>query len=1035
MRLNIKQADDNDLLPHIGHDFLKVTSDYAGDAAWEFNKDYRILDFQDIGMNPNAISNWDESGFGKPDWINEDGSRSQSVVSRFLEQQDAAGGFGTGWLKEYDGPKMSIQAANDKYGLNGMLTFDREITEAEAQILHQRKIREMKFHMVANQAKGFTANAEMMIQGIGSALWDPVNLGAMFIPIVGQGSFFLNAMARGVWWGKTLTRTRLAYGAMQGSLWTTAFEIPAAAQKFYEKADYSYWDSALNILAGGALGGGLYAGGGRAWGWFRGVPHKRHEAALRVAAAQFAEGKDVNVNALIRAARNVAKDTPDVTLMSDIDAAKVQRAYNKETGYVPPLLAHIPPESEGKTMGEIHEGGGINTYNMPDWPLRVDDFDITPNSKLGHNQGSIIIHKTTGDRWYYKSHKDATQSGVEFISSVIAKKLLGDLAPEVRVVTKNGKIIGVASKWKKGKPLTLGKLRALKVSNPKAYSRLVRSSIVHAWLGNREWANPKNLVIDGAGNVHSIDTSGSLNYHGSGKKKTDYNGSVLEELFHFLDGRNPEIKAILEGMTMKDFAIAVQTIYRISDNQLNILFLAFADHPAIGPKRARMYLAALKNRRDRLASYKNFLLSGKRVENLKFNWAGFPSKLRKAWFKLSAGKRDLSWTGVDEVTDHPTKNIGLLSDAAKRSLPDEQFRSLYTAKEIDDYVKKALNKYYEKLTNDEKQAMHMWRQGTGFQRALNEFVADIRTGRLLPSPDQMNTKYRGFKMSELLDTYISLKSAIDKFQLEDSFKMWVAKSTANIKGIRGLKFGPQRIGEESSLIGKRIASDTFLNASFDYNVSQSFLMHKAAFGQGGHPLLIELYVPKETRMALLEASASTKLTKGEVPFAPDTVSSIVHRLYEAEILMHPETQILVSDARWTTHTFADGTKFKALKVTGEVVRKGEKPISKDSQLADANFNHYHNKSIVSADVKLSPETAKLSKREEVLKVEKNPQATLKKNIEEAVEELVADLKNRGIADVNDSVTRINNDFSDQVAKDKLITKAMDAVKSCIRGKV
>ena len=48
---------------------------------------------------------------------------------------------------------------------------------------------------------------------------------------------------------------------------------------------------------------------------------------------------------------------------------------------------------------------------------------------------------------------------------------------------------------------------------------------------------------------------------------------------------------------------------------------------------------------------------------------------------------------------------------------------------------------------------------------------------------------------------------------------------------------------------------------------------------------------------------------------------------------------------------------------------------------------------------------------------------------------IAKNKNRGIADVNDSVTRINNDFSDQVAKDKLITKAMDAVKSCIRGKV
>ena len=1031
MKLNLKQADDNDLLPHIGHDFLKVTSDYAGDAAWEYNKDYRILDFSDLSSKEHGVD------ILNPDFTNDDGTRSRSVVSRFLEQQDAAGGFGTGWLKEYDGPKMSINDANEKYGLNGAITFDREITEAEAKILHDRKIREMKFQMVANQAKGFGANAEMMLQGMGSALWDPVNIGAMFIPIVGQGGFFLNAMARGVWWGKTLTRTRAAYGAMQGTVWTTAFEIPAAAQKFYEQADYGYLDSAINILAGGALGGGLYAGGARTWGWFTGVPHKRHEAALRVAAAQFAEGKDVNVNALIRSARNVAKDTPDITLMSDIDAAKVQRAYNKETGYVPLSLPHIKsPPSEGKTMGDIHSNGGIDTYSMPDHPLRVDDFDIRPNSKLGHNEGSIITHRTTGDKWYYKSHKDSTQSGVEFISSVISKKLLGDLAPEVRVVTRNGKVIGVASKWKRGKPLTLSKLRALKVSNPKAYSRLVRSTFVHAWLGNREWANPKNLIIDEGGNVHSIDTSGSLNYKGSGNKKTDYSGTVPDDFFHFLDGRYPEIQAIVQDMTLKDFAIGIQQIYRISDEQLTQLFISLADHPAIGPKKVRMYLAALKNRRDRLSSYHNFIKHGVTIDDIKFNWTKLPNKLRQAW--ISTKDKSLikkgEFSNKTNFINHPTNDIGLLSDAAKKSLPDEHFRGFYSIKEIDAYIKKQLDKYYTKLTNDEKQAMHVWRQGTDFQRVLNEFVADINTGRLLPDPDP-NAKYKGQKVAHLLDTYMNLKSAIDKFELEDSFKMFVAKNTSNIKGLRGVKFGPQRIGEETSLIGKHIASDTFLNASFNYNVAQTFLRTKGEASQSGHPLIMELYVPRETKLAFLEASASTKLTEGEVPFAPDTVSSIVHRLYESEILMQPETQVLVTDARWITHELASGFKAKTLKITGEVVRKNEKPITPESQLADANFNHYHNKSLVSADVKISPETAKLSKREEVLKVEKSPQAALKKNLEEIVEELVNDLKNRGVVEVNDSVTRINNDFADQVAKNKLVTKAMDAVKSCIRGKV
>ena len=121
----------------------------------------------------------------------------------------------------------------------------------------------------------------------------------------------------------------------------------------------------------------------------------------------------------------------------------------------------------------------------------------------------------------------------EWVSSVIAKRLIGDTGPRVRLISRNGKVIGIASKWVKGKRLTTSKLRALKVSNPKEFKTLLRSFAVHAWLGNKDWAAPENLIVDRGGNVHSIDAGGSLNFKSKGERKADFNKLVLTEIMEF----------------------------------------------------------------------------------------------------------------------------------------------------------------------------------------------------------------------------------------------------------------------------------------------------------------------------------------------------------------------------------------------------------------------------------------------------------------------------------------------------------------------
>ena len=809
------------------------------------------------------------------------------------------------------------------------------------------------------------------------------------------------------------------------------------------------------------------------------------------------EGKDVNIEAIIRAARNVAKDTPDVKIMSDIDAAKIQRAYNKEVGYVPPALPAPMKqiEYEGKTMGELQEGGGIDPYNMPDMPLRVEDFDIIPDSKLGANEGSIITHKHTGDKWYYKSPKNSELAMTEWVSSVIAKRLIGDTGPRVRLISRNGKVIGIASKWVKGKRLTTSKLRALKVSNPKEFKTLLRSFAVHAWLGNKEWANPKNLIVDGGGHIRSIDTGGSL--------LKDLDHTTLTELFAFLDGRNPHIKAILECMTPYDFMMAMRKVWQIADEELADIFLALARQPGMTPTKARALLSALKQRRDRLAAMENWIFQGQKVEGVKFDWAGFPSKLRKAWFKLSAGKKDLSWTGVD-VTDAATgfnklKNLSLLAEIERKALGDT-FKTLTTMYTAERYIFKQLQKIVSTLTPEERHSLHLWREGGRFQEALNQFTAAFRTGKLLTSgegPDlvigaiknrlrqaqatvkdlidnkqkylkknlwsdshykselkkartkvtQLETELKkpikpreatfgraGYTVKELLTAYKNLLSAIEKYALDDSYKMFVAKNTFHFQQLRHYKFGIHRLGEETGLIGKHISSDTFLNASFNYRTADVFRSVSAeskGLRLGEHPVMLEIMVPKETKMAFVDSAKQGRAAEGDVELGPNMFT----HLDEAEIIMHPDTQILVHDARWVTFSKGKNLTGKTLKITGEVVPKGEKPISTEAQLAAAQHNQYENKSIITADVKLEPYTSKLSKREEILKVEKAPHEKYLKDILEMGEDIKTELKNKNVSHVNDDIVRINNEFKDQTSKNTLLGKAYDAVKNCIMGKL
>lgn len=1009
MTFKLPAADDTNVMPYIGHNFMKVHHDYAGDAAWEHNRDFRTLEFNDL----KGEDFWDA-----PDFTMDDGSRSRSVISRITELNAA---------RQADGPKLSPQEANEKYGLNGMLTFDNEVTQREAEVLYERKLREMKFQMVASQASAW-GQWHMFGHGLGSALWDPVNIGITFIPFFGQAAGFLNAMHKGYMGFRTLNtlnKVRLAQGFVHTAAWTTAFEIPAAYAKHQEQAQYTLMDSFFNIAAGGAFGATARWGAPKVWGWFTNVPHKRHEAALQVAAAQFVEGKDVNVDAIIRAARNLAKANPDGRILTDIDAASLQRSYNKETGYVPPMLPAPMKllEHEGPTMGELNARMNPPNWVMADMPLRTQDFDITP-TKLGSNDGGMMVHKQTGETWYLKTPKNQEWAANEWIASAIIERLIGQRGPTVRLVYKNGKPHGIASRWKKGERLTPKFLKTMKKKLPSKLKDLRETAMIHAWLGNRDWAAPENLIVDRGGNVHSIDAGGSLNFRSKGERKADFNQLVLTEIMTFLNGTNPAIKAMVDDMTPTDFFNAIRKIFELSNKEIIEIVEGMMGHPGMKKAQVEEMISALIARRDTLASMEHWINYMEVNQGVEINAKNFPKALQKAWFT----NKDGSFNPRGLTDDTGYNRLKSLSEIANsyNHTRKEIFPIKYSVKSIEKWLNSKLKSYHEKLTKDEVDALEFWQDGRKLEE-LHDFVASVNAGKYLPS--------KNLKMAKIYD---NLLSAINKFELDEQMTIFTGKTVNNFKmlntAMRTIKNG----NDLSQIIGKQINTDSFLNGSFNRGTGDVFTNQKTAntnissaiktLKDTSLPVFLEVRMPEGTKVALSNA----------VDMSPPRLLAPIKSLSEFEIILAPGTPLHIVDARIlnTKRTGVDGNPFKARTVYMKAeVRTEGTPISREAQLSNAHWNQYRNHSLATADVKIPKEMVGLNRREEILKVEADPQGKKLKDMTKQVKEITEDYKLLDDQNVNDQITRINNEFNDTNKFNALLTKAMKAVKHCITGKV
>lgn len=193
-------------------------------------------------------------------------------------------------------------------GIKGRLAVpDTGITDQALDILIRRKRDEIKRQDILSRGpQGFLPGVAKFSTALVTSLLDPINIGATFVPVVGEERYMsmLNA-ARGAF-GRA--GVRAAVGGAQGAAGMALIEPLTYAAKSQEQADYGMSDALMNIAFGTVFGGGLHAIGGvvgEAIGTARRAaeasPLKVRESVLRTAVGQLQNGENVNIEPILDA--------------------------------------------------------------------------------------------------------------------------------------------------------------------------------------------------------------------------------------------------------------------------------------------------------------------------------------------------------------------------------------------------------------------------------------------------------------------------------------------------------------------------------------------------------------------------------------------------------------------------------------------------------------------------------------------------------------------------------------------------------------
>ncbi|CAB4166451.1 hypothetical protein UFOVP843_30 [uncultured Caudovirales phage] len=261
-------------------------------------------------------------------------------------------------------PTLDPEDANKRYGLKGVLSFDKPVSEAVAKDLHDAHAAEMKRQDIIER-RGDGLMTSMVARGATSlavALLDPLNLAIGFIPVVGEARGAAIVASAGSTAGRVAARG--AIGAANGAAGTAMLEPLNIVLDRQEHNDWHMSEALRDIAFGGLIGGGLHIAARHP----RGAISRRLDAlapedraaALQAGIAQHIDDGPVNVAPLI--------DTAELrSAYADRLAARGDAPLGSYSAYTPEgLRVDLRPEVvEASSLIASHDAGGVVNPAFP----------------------------------------------------------------------------------------------------------------------------------------------------------------------------------------------------------------------------------------------------------------------------------------------------------------------------------------------------------------------------------------------------------------------------------------------------------------------------------------------------------------------------------------------------------------------------------------------------------------------------------------------------------------------------------------------
>ena len=195
---------------------------------------------------------------------------------------------------------------NKEYGSLG-LSFKKDTRAGLVDyIVERKKLENERSNAIARGPTGKLAKSFFFLESLGTSFLDPINLGASFIPIIGQARF-ANMVAKS---GKNIARMKK--GFVEGLVGNAAVEPLVYGVAKSEQADYDAFDSFANIAVGGFIGSAAHVGFGRIGDFIaekRGKPNiyqklaaispENQQALLRYSVGKVLKGEKVDTGNII----------------------------------------------------------------------------------------------------------------------------------------------------------------------------------------------------------------------------------------------------------------------------------------------------------------------------------------------------------------------------------------------------------------------------------------------------------------------------------------------------------------------------------------------------------------------------------------------------------------------------------------------------------------------------------------------------------------------------------------------------------------